>query len=206
MQPAITGRKAAQRSGALFFAVMSFLATLNLASAQERDLVMEFAPAQTSVKFTLGDILHTVHGTFNLKSGTVHFNPASGAISGEILVDATSGNSGGASRDNKMHKDILESARYREITFLPDRVEGKVESQGHSTIQVHGLFGIHGATHEITVPVQVEMAPDRWVATAHFVVPYVQWGMKNPSTFVLRVNQTVDIDLHAAGAIPAGAH
>jgi polyisoprenoid-binding protein YceI len=117
-------------------------------------------------------------------------------------VDAVSGRSGNSSRDGRMHKEILESARYPEITFHPSRVEGKVASQGKSSIQVHGVFGVHGAAHEITIPVQVEMAPDRWTANAHFAIPYVEWRMKNPSTFVLRVNQTVEIDVHATGPIP----
>ena len=174
--------------------------------AQKPDFALEFSPAQTTISFTLGDILHTVHGTFNLKSGAIHFDPATGLVNGELLVDATSGNSGNSSRDAKMNKEILESARYREITFVPARVEGTVLSAGKSTIQVQGMFGIHGAEHEITLPVQVEMAPGGWTATTHFVIPYVQWGMKNPSTFILRVNQTVDIDVRATGNTPATGH
>jgi polyisoprenoid-binding protein YceI len=204
MKPATTNLNPARFPCALLLTALALLVTSIPGLAQKSDLALEFAPAQTTIHFTLGDILHTVAGAFNLKSGTVYFNPATGAIHGEILVDATSGNSGNSSRDGKMHKEILESARYREITFLPDRVEGKLEPRGKSTIQVHGMFGIHGAEHEITIPVQVEMASDRWAAAAHFAIPYVQWGMKNPSTFILRVSQTVEIDVHATGPIPAG--
>ena len=69
-------------------------------------------------------------------------------------------------------------------------------------MQVHGVFVIHGAEHEITVPSQVELAPDHWNLTVHFDVPYVKWGLKDPSTFILRVEKTVDIDLHASGSSP----
>jgi len=31
-------------------------------------------------------------------------------------------------------------------------------------------------------------------------VPYIQWGLKNPSLLFLRVNDHVDIDLRAAGS------
>jgi polyisoprenoid-binding protein YceI len=71
---------------------------------------------------------------------------------------------------------------------------------GESSVRVHGIFTIHGSDHEVTVPAQVETTPDHWTATLHFVVPYAKWGMKNPSTLFLRVSESVDIDLAAAGA------
>src|SRR5271169_2614080 len=83
-------------------------ATLALGQAQEATL--NFVPAQTTVDFTLGDVLHTVHGSFNLKTGQVRFDPATNAISGEIVVDAASGHTGSVGRDRKMHKEILESS------------------------------------------------------------------------------------------------
>ena len=173
-----------------------------LAAGQTQEATLNFVPAQTTVNFTLADVLHTVHGSFKLKAGQIHFAPDTNAISGEIVVDATSGNSDSTSRDGKMHKDILESARYSEVTFRPDRVEGKVVVPGTSQVQVHGMFGIHGAEHEITVPAQVELVSDHWSLTVHFAVPYVKWGMRDPSTFILRVGKTVDIDLHALGPNP----
>jgi polyisoprenoid-binding protein YceI len=180
-------------------------AAASIALGQAQELVLDFVPAKTSVKFTLGDTIHTVHGEFDLKRGGVHFNPDNGAISGEVVVDATSGRTGNGMRDRKMHKDILESASYPEVVFKPDRVDGKVSSQGKATIQVHGIFSIHGGAHEITIPLEVEMAQDHWTATVHFVVPYQQWGIKNPSTFILRVSESVEIDIQASGANPWAA-
>jgi polyisoprenoid-binding protein YceI len=137
------------------------------------------------VKFTLGASLHTVHGSFAMKSGTVHFDPATQKVSGEIFIKLTSGQIGNDGRDRKMHKEVSESERYPDIVFLPDRVEGQFVAIGASTLHVHGLFTIHGAEHEITIPVQVDMSPGHWTAASHFAVPYVKWGMKNPSTFIL---------------------
>jgi polyisoprenoid-binding protein YceI len=153
------------------------------------------------VKFTLGDVLHTVRGTFQLKQGTLQFDPVSAKISGEIVVDAKSGDSGSGMRDRKMHREILESERYPEITFRPNHVQGTVALEGKSTVQVRGIFSIHGTDHGITVPADVEMGPDHWTATVHFTVPYVKWGMKNPSTLFLRVNDSVQIDLVASGSV-----
>ncbi len=173
-----------------------------LAAGQLQQATLNFVPTQTSVKFTLGDVLHTVHGSFNLKSGVIHFDPANNTINGQIVVAAGSGNSGNNSRDRKMNREILESDHYPEVTFRPDRVEGTVLPQGASTVQVHGMFGLHGAEHEITVPAHIELAPDHWSLAVHFDIPYVKWGLKDPSTFILRVEKTVAIDLRASGDNP----
>ncbi len=170
----------------------------SLVAAQET--LFQVDPAQSNVKFTLGDVLHTVHGTFKVKSGALQLEPA-GKMSGEIVVDATSGESGSGMRDRKMNKEVLESAKYPEIAFRPDRIEGSVSSAGKSSVMVHGMFNIHGASREITVPATLDASADHWTANVHFTVPYAKWGMKNPSTLFLRVNDTVEIDLVAAGSV-----
>ncbi|HZQ19578.1 MAG TPA: YceI family protein [Terriglobales bacterium] len=172
------------------------------ASAQPQELWLEFTPANTAVTFTLGDILHTVHGSFKLKQGQINYDFATTTVRGKLVIDATSGESGNRSRDHKMHREILESAKYPEIVFRPDRVEGAVAPTGTSTVQVHGMFSIHGADHELTMPVRVEIFPDHWIADTHFSIPYVKWGIKNPSTLFLRVSESVEIDIHATGTNP----
>lgn len=128
-------------------------------------------------------------------------DPAAGKLTGEIVVDARSGDSGSGMRDRKMHREVLESDRYPDISFRPDRVEGAVVLQGKSSVRVHGVFSIHGVSHELTVPAEVEVSADHWTATLHFAVPYANWGMKNPSTLFLRVSESVDINLTAAGTV-----
>jgi polyisoprenoid-binding protein YceI len=171
-----------------------------IAAAAAQDGAYQLDPAKTSVQFTLGDVLHTVKGTFKLKHGALQLDPA-GKMSGEIVVDATSGDSGSNMRDRKMHKEVLESAKYPEISFRPDRVEGAVAPQGKSSVMVHGMFNIHGANREITVPASIETSGDNWTATVHFTVPYEKWGMKNPSNLFLKVNDSVEIDLTASGTL-----
>jgi polyisoprenoid-binding protein YceI len=163
--------------------------------------MLELDPTQTRVEFTLHDVLHTVHGTFHLKRGMIRFDPETGLAKGELIVDAQSGDSGSEARDSRMHKNILESRRYPEIVFLPDRVEGKVLLSGPSQVKLHGAFRIHGADHEITLPVQVQIGQSQVTARTSFEVPYVKWGMKNPSTFFLRVSDRVRIDIQAAGRL-----
>src|ERR1700675_703794 len=153
-------------------AIVCTITAVLVASAGAQEVVLQCDPAQTAADFTLGDVLHTVKGSFQLKSGKLHFDPATQKISGEIVFDATSGQSENASRDRKMHKDVLESTRYPEIGFRPDGVEGKVAPTGPSTVQVHGMFRIHGAEHETTAPAEVTPAADHWNISSHFSVPY----------------------------------
>ena len=187
-------------------AVLVATLTGGVASAAAQATSLNLDPAQTSVKFTLADVLHTVHGTFHLRRGELQFDPSSGKISGEIVIDARSGESGSGMRDHKMHKEVLESERYPDISFRPDRVEGQVVTTGKSSVQVHGIFRIHGTDRELTLPADVEMSGDHWSATVHFAVPYAKWGMKNPSTLFLRVSDSVEIDVTGSGtAVPANA-
>jgi polyisoprenoid-binding protein YceI len=181
----------------LFAAAVLAAAACSVAVAQ--DVAFRLDPARSTVNFTLGDVLHTVRGTFRLTEGSLSLDPASGKLKGEIVVDAKSGNSGSGMRDRKMEREVLESERYPEISFRPDRVDGSVLLPGKSSVRVHGMFSVHGTDHELTVPAEVETTPDHWTATLHFTVPYAKWGMKNPSTLFLRVSESVEIDLVAAG-------
>ena len=196
--------KTATRRGTLSIALFSFwLALAGHSSAQQ--LVLHCDPARTVANFTLGASMHTVHGGFTVKRCEIHFDPSSASISGEVVFDATTGQTGNDGRDRKMHKDVLESERYPEIRFRPDRVDGKVAPAATSTVQVHGMFAIHGAEHEITVPVEVKLEGDHWTASANFSVPYVQWEMKNPSNFFLHVRDSVDVEFKAAGTAGPGS-
>jgi polyisoprenoid-binding protein YceI len=181
-----------------FLAVTAVLASAGI-EATAQSLVFQLDRQHTTINFTLSDVLHTFRGTFHLKQGSLRLDPASGKLNGEIVVDARSGETGSGMRDRKMHREVLESDRYPEIVFRPDRVDGAVSPQGKSSVQVHGIFKIHGSDHELAVPAEVEMFPDHWTATLHFAVPYANWGIKNPSTLFLKVSESVDIDLTATG-------
>jgi|SRR5580700_44368 polyisoprenoid-binding protein YceI len=167
------------------------------------EIVLTLDPVQTKVHWTLDSTLHTVHGTFALKGGTVHFDPETGKAGGEIVVDAPSGDSGNGSRDKRMHKEILETAKYPEVVFRPTQVEGKVGQSGASDVKLAGVFSIHGADHEFTAPVHAVLTAGRWRGTSEFEVPYVEWGIKDPSNFLLKVKPVVKVELEMSGEVRA---
>lgn len=184
------------RSGIVCVLLISFY---GFAAAQPDTFALD--SHQSTVTFTLGDVLHTVHGTFQLKSGSVQFDPATGNASGLLVVNAQSGDSGSGARDRRMHKDILESQKFPEITFAPHRITGQVPANGSSQVTIVGTMVLHGQPHEISILAPVTVHDGHAVADMKFLVPYVQWGLKNPSTFILRVSDKVEIDVHAVGTL-----
>src|ERR1700693_2959755 len=83
------------------------------------DVLLPLDTSNSKVHFTLNTTLHTVHGEFTLKRGSIQFDPDTGKAAGEMVVDATTGQSGNASRDKRMHKEILESNSFTEVVFCP---------------------------------------------------------------------------------------
>lgn len=167
------------------------------AFAQQTALQLD--PARTAVHFTLKTSLHTVHGTFQLKSGNVSFDPQTKKVGGSLVVNATSGKSGNDGRDSKMHTEILESQKYPEIAFTPLEVEGDVHPEGDSQVRVRGTFRLHGQDHEIVIPVTLHTAGTEATLETDFAIPYLSWGLKNPSTFILRASDTVQLSIQANG-------
>ena len=155
-------------------------------------------PDASTVAFTLGGH-DTTNGTFRVSKGEVHFDPTSPNLSGLVDVSASSGNSGNASRDKKMITQVLEAAQFSDVTFVPQAYTGTLTTTGDSTLQVTGIFTLHGTPHTITVPMQLHVDGAKCTAKAHFVVPYVQWGLKDPSIFILKVAKEVDINLTLVG-------
>ncbi|MFZ1134265.1 MAG: YceI family protein [Candidatus Korobacteraceae bacterium] len=192
------------KSGQHLAALTTLLIAL-CAAATAQQAHIKLDPAKTRIEWTLGDVLHTVEGTFQLKSGTISFDPRTGEASGQIVVDATSGNSGNGMRDSKMKKDVLESSRYPEIVFYPKHVSGYVAGQESSTVQVAGNFTIHGGTHEITLTMPISVKNTGVEAHTKFAVPYEEWGMKNPSTLFLKVEKTVQISISTVGDLQTSA-
>lgn len=159
----------------LLLILLAQLAVSHAFGAQ-REEVVTFDPDATTVDFTLRDVLHTVHGRFRLKSGVIRFDPNTGGASGALVVDATSGDSGNRSRDKRMNREVLESEKYPEIAFVPQKVSGRVLAQGQSQITVEGIFRMHGAEHPLTLTVALSADAGQIRASTQFPVPYHQAG------------------------------
>lgn len=171
-----------------------------------QDLTVDLDPAGTQISFTLPATMHTVHGTFKLKSARIHFDPSTGSMGGAIVVDATTGDTENKSRDAKMHHDVLESQQFPEIVFTPKSMRGPLaqmlNQQKPAQFEVSGTFRLHGQDHDATLMMYIQPgSAGKMDISAQFPVPYAAWGLKNPSTFVLHVGDTVNLDVHTTGRI-----
>ena len=187
--------------GVRAFVIALPFAWISLLSAQQQTFVVN--PDASSIAFGLTGTGHEVHGTFHVQSGTIDFDRSKPEMSGSIVVSAASGDSGDKGRDKKMDTDVLDVEHFADVTFKPEKYQGAIAPTGDSTIQVSGTFTLHGTPHEITVPMQVHIEGSSLNAKGSFIVPYVQWGLKDPSVFILKVAKEVHIDLNLSGALSA---
>jgi polyisoprenoid-binding protein YceI len=190
-----------KRMSYLLGAAWLLSAVASVAQTASRPVTVHLDQAQTKINWTLGGVLHTVHGTFLLKYGLVKFDPATGAAQGELIVEAASGDSGNKMRDGKMQKDVLESGRYPEIIFHPAKVTGAFETGAPSDLAVSGTFTIHGVDHPLTLKMHVVPNGNALTMATSFEVPYVAWGMKDPSTLMLKVSKEVSIEISGTGTV-----
>ena len=189
------------RHSALYAALLLTLIPPLYAQQVSQSVTIHLDPSQTEIHWILNGNMHTVHGTFKLKGGLITFNPATGAAQGEIAVDLPTGESGNHSRDSRMQKEILESDKYPQAIFHPLKVTGTVVPGSGQNVTIDGTFTIHGKDHPLRMEAKVDVNGHDAAATTHFSIPYVDWGIKDPSNFIFRVDKTVDLDIIAKGTI-----
>jgi YceI-like domain len=179
------------------FALAVILAPAALAQHQ----TFAVNPDASEIKMTLNTTHEVVNGTFHIQSGSIECDRGNPKMSGSVAVLAGSGKTGNDSRDKKMNKDILKVDQYTTVSFAPKTYTGTIAPSGDSTIQVSGVFTLLGDPHDLTIPMQIHMDGSKATARAQFVVPYVQWGLKNPSFMFWKAENDVAIDLNLVGQV-----
>lgn len=202
LDPRMGGRRGAARkmvrsSVAALTAVAFAGALCGVARAQTK---YDINPATSRVTFSLGGF-HDVHGIFKVGSGEVTFNRKTGAMTGSIVVEADSGNSGNSARDKKMKHSELHVKKFPSITFSPKQFTGTLKDSGASSVQVHGVFTLIGKPHTIVVPMTVTIDGSQCTAKGSAVIPYVSWGMKDPTMLFMKEAKDVKVNLTFEGKL-----
>ena len=182
------------------FAVLA-LAVILAPAALAQHQTFAVNPDTSEVKISLKTTHELVNGAFHVQSGSVVFDRSTPKMSGSLVVLAGSGKTGNGSRDKKMYKEILRVEQYATVSFEPKSYAGVIAPSGDSTIQVTGLFTLLGTPHELTIPMLVHLDHTTATARAHFSVPYIQWGLKDPSFLFWKADKDVAIDLLLAGRL-----
>ena len=158
-------------------------------------------PAETRVSFAVGSTLHLVEGTARLVEGEVRFDSEGGAASGRIAIDARSAQTGNSRRARTLHADVLESERFALIVFVPERVEVLRVSGSEAEVRVAGRLDLHGNVRPIAISAQLRADGGRLAVDARFALPYLEWGVGDPDTFLLKVDDVVNIRVEAKGRV-----
>jgi polyisoprenoid-binding protein YceI len=192
------------RVGARILAAAAIASTAASGTARAAERRLELDPKMSAVSFDLSATAHDVRGSFPVARGDIWFDDETGTARGEIVVDAKSGVTGNGSRDRTMRDKVLEAAHFPEVRLVVSGVQGKLASSGRSTLQLRGVLVLHGSEHPLTLAVEATVEGDRLKAESAFEVPFVAWGLEDPSVFVLRVAPVVQVQVVARGRLTAG--
>ena len=170
-------------------------------AAEAEPATLTIDPAKTTVHFVLQATGHKVEGTIEVESGEIEFDLETGRASGELRLDLSSAATGNDGRDEKMHDDVFETAKFPDLVFHAERIDGKLTPESAGEIELGGRLEIHGASHPLALRAEVWLRGETLQGRTSFQVPYVEWGLKDPSVFVLRVAKEVAIEVELAGSI-----
>ncbi|MGD8440587.1 MAG: YceI family protein [Holophagae bacterium] len=171
-----------------------------LASAAE-PIELRLDADASRATFTLGSTLHTVHGEVPITRGTLRFDPEGGDASGEVVLDARGAVTGNKKRDKKMHNDVLRTGEFPDLVFRLTRVDGTLPTDGTAELQLAGSLVLLGEAHDIVIPAEVSRTGADIAGRGAVSIPYVAWGLEDPSVFVMRADKEIQVELEVRGEL-----
>ena len=165
--------------------------------------LLELDGARSAIEVRFGATLQTVRGRLGPIAGTIQFDDATGnPARGAIVIDLLDSATGVGRRDRKMHEKILETPRYPRAVFTLERVDlPSPLRQGRNTLQLHGVLDFHGAQRPLSLPVEAVVDGEEVAGTGFAIIPYVEWGLRDPSYWLLRVAKEVRVDVRTVGLL-----
>jgi len=180
---------------ALLIVVLATLVAAGDPVPQGKLAVLNLDPAKTTIIYSLDGWPHHTQGTFKLKHGVIRIDPSTSKMDGIITGDAASGDSGHSVRDERMKSSVLEVERFPDISFIPQQVLSHGTIQAEFPVRVRGLMLLHGAQHEFTVDAAIRRDGNNVTIHSNFMIPFVEWGLEDPSILMFKVSKEVNIDV-----------
>jgi polyisoprenoid-binding protein YceI len=168
--------------------------TLVLAAAIVQATVYRIDPAACEAGFDLKATAHTVHGSTTSVTGEVGVTPDEAGVltfSGKISVGAASLDTGNERRDATLHSKSLLVASFPSIDLAPLRFtpSGPPGADGTIPGALTGRLTIRGQTRPQTIAVTLRPHDGRIEAMGTFDVAWPEFGVPDPSFFVVRVDK-----------------
>ena len=168
------------------------LAALVLAAVVAHPAVYRIDPAAAEAGFTLEATMHTVHGVTTHVLGEVRVEPESGGalkLNGRIEIGAATLATGNSRRDATMHDKSLLVASFPTIVFTAERFDpaGPEGAGGVSEGALTGRITIRGRTKPQSMKATLSPRGDRIVASGTFDVAWAEFGIPDPSFFVVTI-------------------
>ncbi len=155
-------------------------------------------PEATKVTFELGATGHTVQGDLYARGGELHLTQNGGA-SGYFELDALRTSTHNKRRDKTMHNKVLESSHFPTIRFEAESFKGSFPTSGEGSLSLVGSIILLGQSHPFELPIHWTVEGDRFTGSTDIEVPFIDWGLHDPSLLFLRVHKTVDIHIETSG-------
>jgi len=181
------------------------LATLVLTALLAQATDFRIDPAGAEAGFDLKATAHTVHGTTARVSGDVRVEPqadGSYALSGKIEIGTASLATGNDRRDATMHDKSLLTATYPAIVFTPARFtpKGAAGTDGAVSGLLAGRITIRGQSRPQEITATLTRHGERIEAVGSFDVHWAEFGVPDPSFFVVRIESVAHAHFRATFA------
>jgi len=181
------------------------LATLVLSALVAQATAFRIDPATAEAGFDLKATAHTVHGTTTSVSGGVRVEPAADGslvLSGKIEIGAAWLRTGNDRRDATMHEKSLLTASFPTIVFAPARFApaGPAGADGATAGALEGRITIRGQTRPLTIAATLAPRGDRIETTGTFDVHWADFGVPDPSFFIVKIENVAHAHFRATFA------
>ena len=163
--------------------------------------VLTLDPAHARVTFVLEATGHDVEGSFPLSKCEVHFDPEAGTASGEISLDAAQGVTGNPKRDKTMKEKVLLTPTAPSIVFHPARFRGILPETGAADVALTGSVSVAGLEQPLTLVAHVVRSAAGLHLQSTAPVPFVEWGLHDPSVLFMKVQKIVQLSIEGDASI-----
>ena len=162
----------------------------------------ELDTERSEVRVVLGATLHTVEGVVPVGPATFVWDADEGSASGRVVIEAGALDTGIDARNEKMHERVLRSAEFPEIIFEATGFDLRQDGEQEMRFVLEGRLTVLGTRHAVELETHARRRGDgSWKARANVDVPYVEWGLEDPSLPLFSVDKYVIVEVKAVGRL-----